>query len=104
MTTGWFQKTVDFGKGAIESKGNKDVFAVKLDAKGAPLWVQTWGDHDHDQGRAVALDDKGNALVACAYRFTLALAPPTLESKRPENDPVLSRAPKPDTAVVKLAR
>ena len=104
VMTGWFQNTVDFGKGAVASKGNKDVFAVKYDPKGAVVWSQTWGDHDHDQGRAIAVDDKGNAIIACAYRFTLALVGTPLDSKRPVDDPVLSKAPKPDTAVVKLAR
>jgi hypothetical protein len=105
VTTGWFQNSVDFGKGgAIASKGNKDVFALKLDAKGAVLWVDTWGDHDHDQGRGVALDKDGNAIVVGAFRFRLALVDPPIDSKRPENDPVLSKAPKPDTFVVKLAR
>jgi len=104
VTTGWFQNSVDFGKGVIASKGNKDVFAVKLDAKGDVVWAQAFGDHDHDQGRGVALDDKGNAVVVAAFRFKLALLDPPIENKRPENDPVLSKAPKPDTAVVKLAR
>src|SRR5258708_4638468 len=104
MLRGWFEKTVDFGKGPVESKGNKDVFVVKLDAKGQVVWVQTFGDHDHDQGRGVALDDKGNAIVVAAFRFNPALLEPPIDNKRPENDPVLSKAPKPDTAVVKLAR
>jgi hypothetical protein len=104
VTTGWFQGTVDFGKGAVTSKGNKDVFAMKLDPKGNVVWVQTWGDHDHDQGRGGALDDKGNAVVVGLYRFTLALMDPPLQSKRDENDPVLSKAPKPDAFVVKLSR
>src|SRR3569623_928681 len=104
ITTGWFQGTVDFGKGALTSKGNKDVFAVKLDPKGNTLWEQSWGDHDHDQGRGVALDDKGNAIVVGLYRFTLALMNPPLQSHRDENDPVLSKAPKPDVFVVKLSR
>lgn len=104
VATGWFQHSVDFGKGPVKSNGNKDVFAVKFDVKGRPLWVQTWGDHDYDQGRGVAIDDQGNAVVVCAFRFKLALLEPALESKRPENDPILTKAPKPDTAVVKLAR
>jgi hypothetical protein len=104
VTTGWFQGTVDFGKGAITSKGNKDVFAVKLDPKGNTVWAQAWGDHDHDQGRGVALDDKGDPVVVGLYRFTLALMEPALESKRDEKDPVLSKAPKPDAFVVKLSR
>ncbi len=105
VTTGWFQNSVDFGKGGtIASKGNKDVFALKLDAKGNVVWIDTWGDHDHDQGRGVAIDKDGNAIVVGAFRFKLSLLDPPIDSKRPENDPVLSKAPKPDTFVVKLAR
>ena len=100
VTTGWFQGSVDFGAGAITSKGNKDVFALKLDPAGRLLWVRTWGDHDHDQGRAVAVDDKGCAIVVGIYRFTLALTSPPLESVRAEGD----RIPKPDAFVIKLAR
>ncbi len=100
--TGWFQRTVDFGKGPIESKGNKDVFALKLDPKGAIVWVDTWGDHDHDQGRA-AIDKTGAAYVTGIYRFKLALVDPPLDSHRPATG-VESMAPKPDAFVVKLAR
>ncbi len=103
VMTGWFQRTVDFGKGPIESKGNKDVFALKLDPKGAIVWVDTWGDHDHDQGRAVALDKTGASYVTGIYRFKLALVDPPLDSHRPATG-VESMAPKPDAFVVKLAR
>ncbi|HEY1555901.1 MAG TPA: hypothetical protein VGF94_13775 [Kofleriaceae bacterium] len=105
VTTGWFQGAVDFGKGGtIASKGNKDVFVVKLDQKGAPVWVKTWGDHDHDQGRGVALDSKGNVVVVGIFRFELDVVEPPLESKRDESNPVLAKAPPPDAFVVKLAR
>jgi len=100
VTTGWFQGSVDFGTGAIASKGNKDVFALKLDPAGGLLWVRTWGDHDHDQGHAVAVDDKGCAIVVGIYRFKLALTSPPLESVRAEGD----RVPKPDAFVIKLDR
>lgn len=100
VTTGWFQGSVDFGKGALVSKGNKDVFALKLDAKGATIWAETFGDKDHDQGRAVAIDDKGAAYLAGIFRFTFAAVSPALESVRAEGD----RIPKPDTFVLKLDR
>jgi hypothetical protein len=100
VTTGWFQGTADLGKGPVTSKGNKDVFALKLDVKGNPVWVQTWGDHDHDQGRGVAMDDKGAAVLVGIYRFKLDLLTPPLESVRAEGD----RIPKPDIYVVKLDR
>ncbi|HEU0034810.1 MAG TPA: hypothetical protein VFQ53_29500 [Kofleriaceae bacterium] len=103
VMTGWFQNTVNFGKttlGSIKSKGNKDVFAIKHDAKGNVVWLQTWGDKDHDQGRAVALDDKGHAVIAGIYRFALSVTSPAIESVRAPDD----RIPKPDTFVVKLDR
>jgi hypothetical protein len=100
VTVGWFQGSVDFGKGPLISKGNKDVFALKLDANGGQLWAQAWGDRDHDQGRAVAVDDQGAAIVVGIYRFTLGLVSPALESVRAEGD----RVPKPDAFVIKLGR
>jgi beta-propeller repeat-containing protein len=100
VTVGWFQGSVDFGKGALVSKGNKDVFALKLDASGGVVWAQCWGDHDHDQGRAVAVDDKGAAIVVGIFRFTLGITSPALESVRADGD----RIPKPDAFVIKLDR
>jgi hypothetical protein len=108
IATGWFEEAangVDFGKGgAIRSKGNKDVFVLKLDPKGAVIWVQTWGDHDHDQGRGIALDDKGNPIVVGIFRFKLDVVDPPLDSKRDESNPLLAKAPPPDAFVVKLSR
>jgi len=100
VTTGWFQNSVDFGKGPLTSKGNKDVFALKLDAKGQTVWAQSFGDKDHDQGRALAIDDKGAAYVAGIYRFTFGAVSPALDSVRVDGD----RIPKPDTFVLKLDR
>jgi hypothetical protein len=100
VTTGWFQNSVDFGGGMVTSKGNKDVFALKLDAKGATVWAHSFGDKDHDQGRAVAIDDKGAAYLAGIYRFKLSAGATTLDSVRAEGD----RIPKPDTFVLKLDR
>jgi hypothetical protein len=104
--TGWFEGTVDFGKGAVTSKGfnNKDVFVFKLDPKGDTTWVRTFGDKDHDQGRALALDDQSNIIVAGLYRFRLSLVEPAIVQTLDLKDPVLSKAPKPDVFVVKLAR
>ncbi|MBS1124044.1 MAG: putative secreted protein [Deltaproteobacteria bacterium] len=105
IMTGWFQNTVDFGKTTttpIKSHGNKDVFAIKHDVKGNVVWIKTWGDKDHDQGRGVAIDDKGIATIAGLYRFTLTpddrVKP--VESIRAPDD----RIPKPDTFVLRIDR
>jgi hypothetical protein len=101
IVTGWFVNAVDFGKGVVRSKNfNKDVFVLKLDPQGALTWSQSWGDRDHDQGRAIAVDAKGGAHVVGLYHFRLAIAEPPIESRHAEGD----RAPPPDTFVVKLDR
>jgi len=100
VTSGYFQGKIDFGKGELKSKGNKDVFVAKLDKAGGIVWAQSFGDHDHDQGRGVAVDDKGAAYVTGLYRFKLAVTSPALDSTRAEDD----RIPKPDTFVIKLER
>jgi hypothetical protein len=106
VVTGWFEGTVDFGKGGTVSTKNlnKDVFVVKLNAKGDTVWLQTFGDKDHDQGRAIAVDDKGSVYLTGLYRFKLSLVDPPIEQKIDLKDPVLSKAPKPDVFVVKLER
>lgn len=106
IVTGWFEGTVQFGPGrTVSTKNlNKDVFVVKLNAKGDTVWLQTFGEKDHDQGRAIAVDDKGNAYVTGLYRFKLSLLDPPVEQALDLNDPVLSKAPKPDVFVVKLER
>ena len=102
VVTGWFQGRVDFGSGGLESKGtNKDVFLVKLDPTGALVWAKTFGDRDHDQARALAIDADGNPVVAGIFRFTLALpGVPSIESVHKPDD----RAPKPDAFVARFKR
>lgn len=100
VVVGWFTNTVDFGKPLTSKNRNRDVFALKLDAKGNFVWVQQWGDKDHDQGRGVAIDDKGAALVTGFFRFTLDLVSPPVENARADGDPI----PKSDVFVVKLDR
>ena len=102
VTTGWFQNSVNFGTGALVSKGNKDIFALKLDVKGDVVWAQRFGDKDHDQGRAIALDAKGNTYLAGIYRFTLdpGAGVTAQSSVRADAD----RIPKPDSFLLVLER
>ncbi|MEJ7597992.1 MAG: hypothetical protein WKG01_08805 [Kofleriaceae bacterium] len=101
VVTGWFEGAIDFqGETPIKSTGNKDVFVIKLDPSGAATWVRTFGDKDHDQGRAVEIDDKGGIVLAGLYRFAFDAVQPALESVRADGD----RIPKPDTYIVRLER
>jgi len=105
VVSGWFEGTVDFGKGAVSTKTpNKDVFVEKLNTKGELVWIQTFGDKDHDQGRIVAVDGKGASYISGLYRFKLSAMEPAVEQVIDAKDPVLSKVPKSDVFVVKLDR
>jgi hypothetical protein len=60
---GGFDGVIDFGGGALTSKGGSDVFIAKLDAKGKYLWAQSFGDESTQGANGVAVDSMGNVLV-----------------------------------------
>jgi hypothetical protein len=98
--TGWFERSMFLDQNKVTSKGNRDIYVAKLDPKGTVVWLDTFGDQDHDQGRAVALDADGNPVVAGVYRYKFDAVDPPLQSVRDPKDPL----PKTDILVVGLAR
>ncbi len=99
VVAGWFEGTVDFGGGAKASYGNRDVFVLKLDAEGRHVWSQSFGDRDHDQARAVAIDKNGAPVVAGFYRFDLEVAGAVHSVHAPGE-----KAPEPDLFVAAFER
>ncbi len=78
--TGTFRGTMDIiispgGKQTFESKGQSDVFLVKMDKDGRLLWVRTWGEAALDQGLAVAVDDSDNVYVCGVFLGTVDFDP-----------------------------
>ncbi|MFM9945227.1 MAG: T9SS type A sorting domain-containing protein [Bacteroidia bacterium] len=59
-TTGFFYSTVDFDPDAttvnLSSKGNSDIFILKLDATGKFVWAKSIGSSSADAGRCIALN------------------------------------------------
>lgn len=102
VVAGWFEHTVDFGGGAKASFGNRDVFVLKLDAAGRHVWSTSFGDRDHDQARAVALDSEGRPVIAGIFRFDLKVDPGK-EAVRSVRAPA-EKAPEPDIFVTALER
>jgi hypothetical protein len=105
VVTGWFINKVDFGMGPakmLEAPNlNKDVFVVKLAPDGNTIWQRSFGDKDHDQARAIAIDGEGNPVVAGIFRFALSLAPlPAIESVRKPDE----KAPHGDVFVARFKR
>ncbi|WP_437717107.1 hypothetical protein WMF45_12260 [Sorangium sp. So ce448] len=64
---GAFKGTVDFGTGPLTSAGNSDIFLLKLDPSGAPLWSKRFGTPLRETGDALAIDGNGNVLIAGNY-------------------------------------
>jgi outer membrane protein assembly factor BamB len=60
-TTGHFQGDVDFGGGPRPVYGDQDVYLVGLDSWGEHVYSVTIGGADEEEGRAVAVDQRGNA-------------------------------------------
>jgi hypothetical protein len=56
--------SADFGGGAVQSAGGRDIFVVKLDPSGGYLWAKRFGDAKDQSGRSVAADGLGNVLLA----------------------------------------
>jgi len=69
LVTGLYESTLYFERGQAEqtalatSKGEGDIFVVKLDPDGNPAWVRTIGGLSIDIGESVCVDEEGSVYV-----------------------------------------
>jgi hypothetical protein len=68
IVVGEYDGSIDFGAGPIVSNEIHDVFVVKLDPYGAPLWSRSFGDDSRQSAQRVAVDAEGNVLIAGHFR------------------------------------
>jgi hypothetical protein len=71
---------VDFGGGPLTSAGNGDAFALELDATGATLWANRYGDAADQQATNVAVDAAGALAIAGEFGGTITIGATTLSS------------------------
>ena len=68
LITGSFQGSIDFNPDTIGqehiSNGQYDIFVLKLNKDGVPLWSITIGGQYFDEGTAIVADQIGNVYVA----------------------------------------
>jgi hypothetical protein len=100
VATGWFQHTADFSGAALTSKGNRDVFVIKLSPDGKPLWRSAFGDKNNDMGWGVVTSSDGSSTVTGVFRFDLGVAGSQVVSRFRPGD----RTPPPDIFVTHLRR
>lgn len=83
VSCGFFQGTIDFGAGPKTSSGF-DIYILKLDSNGTPVWSITPSAMGTDAARDVALDD-GNAIITGSYENSIDLGGGTLMGTAPSN-------------------
>jgi len=69
--TGSFDKDLDVLGTPVLSKGESDVFVVRLTPDGELLWVKTFGGERADMGLAIDADRAGNLVVAGGFETTI---------------------------------
>lgn len=72
---GSFSMETDLGDGPVVSAGEDDVFLLRLDPEGTPLWSRTAGSDDlkDDHGWAVAMFPNGDVLFGGSFAETIDL-------------------------------
>ena len=63
LVTGSFLGDIDFGGGTLTSKGDEDLFVVKLDPAGAQIWAKSFGSPGVEWPRGFTVDAQGRAIV-----------------------------------------
>jgi FlgD Ig-like domain len=63
VVAGYFQGTVDFGGGNLNSAGISDIFVAKYNSSGVHQWSKRFGSFGTDVGYAIAVDGSGNVVV-----------------------------------------
>jgi hypothetical protein len=67
VIAGSMNDTVMIGEQCLFSRGGEDVFTLRLDADGYPLWARRSGGTGNDSGFAVGLDSAGNTYVGGVF-------------------------------------
>jgi len=69
---GQYTDAIDFGDGAVhQSAGLEDVFLVKLDSRGHPLWSRSFGGESHDYADDVDVGPDGAIYIAGSFMETI---------------------------------
>lgn len=73
--TGSYYVDINFGDINLVSAGFSDVFVVKIDPDGNPVWAQTAGGSASERGSEIAVDQENNVFVSGSYDSGTALQP-----------------------------
>lgn len=71
IAAGDFTGSMDLGPNVLVSSGSRDVFVVKLDPAGAPLWGSGFGDAGYQSATSIAVDANGNTVVVGQFQGSM---------------------------------
>lgn len=60
---GYFKDSIRFGNLKVTGYGYEDIFVVKLNPSGSPLWLKRFGGNFSDEAHAMAIDHVGNLYI-----------------------------------------
>lgn len=63
FVTGSFSGTLVVGNSTVTSSGFRDVFIIKYNNSGNPIWARTAGGTNTDESFSVCLDQAGNSII-----------------------------------------
>lgn len=63
VMTGFFSSSLNTGVGTLNSSGNTDIFVMKTDDAGDPIWAVKAGGTGVDRANSIAEDNAGNTYI-----------------------------------------
>ncbi|MBN8680956.1 MAG: T9SS type A sorting domain-containing protein [Chitinophagales bacterium] len=66
----FYSTTLSFGNLTISNAGADDIFLVKYNADGNPVWAKSIGGDKNDSAKSVFADKEGNVLLAGGFQST----------------------------------
>ena len=86
-TTGYFQGSMTVGNTTLTAVGNNDMFVIKLDASGSPLWAKSFegGNVGFGRGNGIGVDAAGNSYTTGAFEGNMMVGTTTLTAVDQQN-------------------
>ena len=81
---GSFRDTVDFNTPSnniqIANSNSHDVFVLKINTNGTPMWVNTFGGKEWDQAQSIGIDENDNLYTVGKFKDTIVVNNNTIVS------------------------
>jgi hypothetical protein len=61
------------GSTTLTAVGDADMFMIKLDSSGSPVWAKSFGGSDAESGWDIAVDASGNSYTTGEFKGTMTV-------------------------------